>query len=183
MKGSSRGGGLLKAAERQATQRAGKKHAERRIIGVDPGLASTGWGVVDCANGRLSYVAHGCIETRAGMPRGERLVFIHQSFLKILKKFLPSEAAMENLYFGKNITSAMSVAEARGVLLLALSARDLPVTELTPNAIKQAVVGVSRADKNQIQEMVRLLLGLPEIPKPDHAADALGAAICAGHTR
>ena len=88
---------------------------------------------------------------------------------------------MENLYFGKNISSATTVAEARGVLLLTLSARGLPVHELTPNAIKQAVVGVSKADKTQIQEMVRFLLGLKEIPKPDHAADALGAAICAAH--
>ena len=89
---------------------------------------------------------------------------------------------MENLYFGKNISSAMVVAEARGVLLMALSAQGLPVKELTPNAIKKAVVGVSRAEKNQIQEMVRFILGLPEIPKPDHAADALGAAICAAHS-
>ena len=88
---------------------------------------------------------------------------------------------MENLYFGKNISSAMTVSEARGVLLMALSARGLPVQELTPNSIKQAVVGVSKADKKQVQEMVRFLLGLAEIPKPDHAADALGAAICAAH--
>ena len=88
---------------------------------------------------------------------------------------------MENLYFGKNISSAMAVAEARGVLLLALSTKGLAVKELTPNAIKQGVVGVSRASKKQIQEMVRLILGLNEIPKPEHAADALGAAICAAH--
>ncbi|MDR0496162.1 MAG: crossover junction endodeoxyribonuclease RuvC, partial [Treponema sp.] len=91
----------------------------------------------------------------------------------------PSEAAIENLYFGKNVSSAMTVAEARGVLLLALTAQGLPVHELTPNAIKRAVAGVTKADKNQIQEMVRLLLGLGEIPKPAHAADALAAAICA----
>lgn len=152
-----------------------------RIIGVDPGLASTGWGVVEFSRNRLRYVAHGCIETRAGENRGERLRLIHTSFLKVLKKYAPAEAAMENLYFGKNISSAMSVAEARGVLLLALTSRGLPVMELTPNAIKQAVAGVSRAEKTQVQEMVRLILGLPEIPKPDHAADALGAAICAAH--
>jgi crossover junction endodeoxyribonuclease RuvC len=137
--------------------------------------------VVECARGGLRYIAHGCIETTAGKKRGERLCFIHDSFLKILKKYQPTEAAIENLYFGKNISSAMAVAEARGVLLLALSSRGLPVHEFTPNAIKQAVVGVSKADKNQIQEMVRFLLGLTETPKPNHAADALGAAICAGH--
>ena len=151
----------------------------KRIIGIDPGLASTGWGLIEYSQGRLRYIAHGCIETGPGKIRGERLVFIYQSFLKILKKYKPTEAAMENLYFGRNVSSAMTVAEARGVLLLALTAQGLPVKELTPNAIKQAVVGVSRADKKQVQEMVRLLLGLSEIPKPDHAADALGAAICA----
>ena len=130
---------------------------------------------------RLHYIAHGCIETTPEISRGDRLVHIYKSFLKVIKKYKPHEAAMENLYFGKNISSAMTVAEARGVLLLALSDRDLPVQELTPNAIKQAVVGVSRADKNQVQEMVRFILGLAEIPRPDHAADALGAAICAAH--
>ena len=100
----------------------------------------------------------------------------------MLKSYKPSEAAMENLYFGRNISSAMSVAEARGVLLLALSSQGLPTQELTPNAVKQAVVGVSKADKKQVQEMVRLILGLKEIPKPDHAADALAVAICAAHT-
>jgi len=153
----------------------------RRIIGVDPGLASTGWGVIEISGARLKYIAHGCIETNSEAPRGERLVFIYKSFLKVLNTHKPAEAAMENLYFGRNISSAMSVAESRGVLLMALTARGLPVLELTPNAIKKAVVGVTRAEKNQMQEMVRLILGLKEIPKPDHAADALGAAICAAH--
>ena len=152
-----------------------------RIIGVDPGLASTGWGVVEFSQNHLQYIAHGCIETSAEDPKGKRLFIIHSSFLKVLKVYKPREAAIENLYFGKNISSAMSVAEARGVLLLALTSQGLPVRELTPNAIKKAVVGVTRADKSQIQEMVRLILGLKEIPKPDHAADALGAAICAAH--
>jgi len=88
---------------------------------------------------------------------------------------------MENLYFGKNISSAMAVAEARGVLVMALTSHGLPLLELTPNAIKKAVVGVTRADKSQMQEMVRVILGLKETPRPDHAADALGAAICAAH--
>ena len=151
------------------------------IIGVDPGLASTGWGALEFANGKLRYIAHGCIETSADKTRGERLVLIHRSFLEVLKTYNPSEAAMENLYFGKNTSSAMAVAEARGVLLLALASRKLPVLELTPGAIKKAVVGVTRADKNQVQEMVRLILGLKEIPRPDHAADALAAAICVAH--
>ena len=90
---------------------------------------------------------------------------------------------METLYFGRNVTSAMAVSEARGVLLLALSSLKIPVMELSPNSIKQGVVGVTRAGKKQIQEMVRMLLGLKDIPKPEHAADALGAAICAAHMR
>jgi len=137
--------------------------------------------VVEFSQNHLQYVAHGCIETSAEDTKGKRLYIIHSSFLKILKAYKPREAAIENLYFGKNISSAMSVAEARGVLFLALTSHGLHVRELTPNAIKKAVVGVTRADKGQIQEMVRLILGLKEIPKPDHAADALGAAICAAH--
>lgn len=174
---------MTKAAEPAPNPPAARKpdKVPLRIIGVDPGLASTGWGVVEFSQSRLRYVAHGCIETRAHEGRGGRLALIHASFLKILKTYNPAEAAMENLYFGKNISSAMSVAEARGVLLLALTSRGLPVMELTPHAIKQAVVGVSRAEKTQVQEMVRLILGLPEIPTPDHAADALAAAICAAH--
>ena len=154
---------------------------DRRIIGVDPGLASTGWGVIELSGGRLNHIAHGCIETDSGSPRGERLLFIHKTFRKVLKTYKAQEAAMENLYFGRNISSAMTVSEARGVLLMALAGEDLAVAELTPNGIKKAVVGVTRAEKSQIQEMVRLLLGLKEIPRPDHAADALAAAICAAH--
>jgi crossover junction endodeoxyribonuclease RuvC len=144
-------------------------------------LASTGWGVVEYSQGRLSYIAHGCITTHADENRGGRLLVIHKAFLKILKSYKPSEAAMENLFFGKNVSSAMSVAEARGVLLLALASQGLPVKELTPNSIKQAVVGVIRAEKKQVQEMVRLILGLKDIPRPAHAADALAAAVCAAH--
>jgi crossover junction endodeoxyribonuclease RuvC len=154
----------------------------RRIIGIDPGLASTGWGVVDCSGSRLRYVAHGCIETEAERSRAERLFFIYETFRKILRTYKPEQAAVENLYFGKNISSAMAVAEARGVLCMAMAQKEIPVLELTPNAIKKAVAGVNSADKNQIQEMVRLILGLAEIPRPDHAADALAAAVCVANT-
>jgi crossover junction endodeoxyribonuclease RuvC len=98
-----------------------------------------------------------------------------------LETWKPGEAALETLYFGRNVSSAIPVAEARGVITAALAERGLPVREFTPNAIKQGVVGVASADKTQIQEMVRIILGLPEIPKPDHAADALGAAICCAY--
>jgi crossover junction endodeoxyribonuclease RuvC len=108
-------------------------------------------------------------------------LIIYRSFKSVLDEYLPSEAGMETLYFAKNITSAMPVSEARGVLSLALAERGLAVREYTPMAIKQAVVGRGAAEKRQVQELVRLILGLESIPKPDHAADALGAAVCRAH--
>jgi len=153
----------------------------RRIIGIDPGLASTGWGIVDCAGGRVRYIDHGSIETKAGEPLAERLLTIMQSISSVLDTYRPTESAVEILYFGRNVSSAIPVAEARGVIFAALAEHGLPVCELRPNAIKQGVAGVARADKKQVQEMVRIILGLEEKPKPDHAADALGAAICAAN--
>jgi len=154
---------------------------KRRIIGIDPGLASTGWGVVDCAGAKIRYVAHGSIETKAGQPQAERLFFIMESLRAILDTYHPAEAAVETLYFGRNVSSAIPVAEARGVIFAILAERSLAVHEFRPNAIKQGVTGIAGADKKQVQELVRIILGLEEIPRPDHAADALGAAICAAH--
>ena len=154
-----------------------------RIIGIDPGLASTGWGVIDSSRNKLHYIAHGCIETPSTERRGERLLFIYKSLLKVLKTYKPVKASIENLFFSRNASSAMGVAEARGVLFLGLENQGIPVLELTPNAIKKGVVGVTKADKKQVQEMVRLILGLKEIPKPDHAADALAAAMCTAHSK
>jgi crossover junction endodeoxyribonuclease RuvC len=148
---------------------------------VDPGLASSGWGVIDSGNQRLRYIAHGCIETAADCPRAERLFFIYREFCSVLETYRPGESAVEILYFGRNVTSAIAVAEARGVFSLALAQKGLAVREYAPNAIKQAVTGGARADKRQVQEMVRLLLGLAALPEPDHAADALAAAICCAH--
>ncbi len=156
--------------------------SERRIIGIDPGLASTGWGLVDADSNKIKYVAHGCIETKAGCPRAERLFLIYTEIREVIRKYSPDEAAVETLYFAKNVTSAIPVAEARGVLSAAMAEAGIVVREFTPLAIKQAVVGRGRAEKSQVQEMVRLILGLADIPKPDHAADALGAAVCAANT-
>ena len=153
----------------------------RRILGIDPGLASTGWGVIDYTEGKIIYIDHGIIKTKADQPRAERLFFILQFVRSIIEKYKPEQAAMETLYFGKNVTSAIPVAEARGVISAAIAERGIPLFELTPNAIKQGVVGSARADKEQVQEMVRIILALKDIPKPDHAADALGAAICAAN--
>jgi len=155
----------------------------RRVIGIDPGLASTGWGVIDCKSGKLRYIDHGNIETKAGRPLAERLFFIMESLRSVLDAYKPSEAAIEMLYFGKNVSSAIPVAESRGVVLAALAERGLHIWEFRPNEIKLGVTGVSKADKKQVQEMVKIILGLAETPKPDHAADALGAAICAGNQR
>lgn len=153
----------------------------KRILGIDPGLASTGWGVLDYQDGKIKYIDHGIIETKAGQIRSERLFFILQSVRSIIDKYKPTQAAIETLYFGKNVSSAIPVAEARGVISAAIAERGIPLFEYAPNAIKQGVTGVARADKEQVQEMVRIILSLDKIPKPDHSADALGAAICAAN--
>jgi len=148
-------------------------------LGIDPGLASTGWGILDDADGNIKYIDHGIIITKANCPRADRLFLILQSIRSIIKKYKPTEAAIEILFFGKNVSSAIPVAEARGVISAAIAEKAIPLHEFTPNAIKLGVVGSAAADKKQIQEMVRLILNLDKCPKPDHAADALGAAICA----
>lgn len=152
------------------------------MIGIDPGLASTGWGLVLCRANRLKYVAHGVITTSPKDEHQDRLVAIYTELAEVLELYKPTEAGMETLYFAKNVSSAMGVAEARGVVTLALALRGIRLGEYTPHGIKQAVVGVARADKAQVQEAVRALLALKEIPRPDHAADALAAAITCIHT-
>jgi crossover junction endodeoxyribonuclease RuvC len=150
----------------------------RRIIGIDPGLASTGWGVLEDKNGKIKYIDHGIIKTKADQPRAERLFFIMHSIRLIIEKYKPTEAAIEILFFGKNVSSAIPVAESRGVISAIVAEKGIPLHELTPNAIKKGVTGVTSADKKQVQEMVRIILGLDSPPQPDHAADALAAAIC-----
>ena len=151
----------------------------RRIIGIDPGLANTGWGVLDDVDSTIKYIDHGIIVTKADTPRADRLFFILQCIRNLIKKYKPHEAAIETLYFGRNVSSAIPVAEARGVISAAIAEKGIFLHEFTPNAIKQGVVGSSTADKKQVQQMVCFILGLDKIPTPDHAADALGAAICA----
>ena len=150
-----------------------------RILGIDPGLANTGWGVLDNIGGKIRYVAHGVIETKADIPRSDRLFYILQSIRRIIDEYNPAQAAIETLYFGRNVSSAIPVAEARGVISAAIAERGIPLCELTPNNIKLGVTGHAGADKKQVQEMTRIILSLKEVPKPDHAADALAAAICA----
>jgi crossover junction endodeoxyribonuclease RuvC len=157
--------------------------AARRIIGVDPGLASSGWGALEYSGQRTRYLAHGCIETPASQNHAERLLAIYNEIRAVLDIWSPDEAAVEVLFFARNVKSAIPVAEARGVLCMALAQAGLLVREFTPNEIKKAVSGVSTADKRQVQEMVRIILGLDTAPRPDHASDALAAAICAANSR
>lgn len=149
----------------------------RRVLGIDPGLASTGFGIVDFCGNRYRLVHYGVISTEAGEPHGHRLLKIYSHLTAIVEEFCPNEAAMETLYFAKNVSSAMSVAEARGVVTLCLAQHCIPLGEYTPNIIKQSVTGMGSSGKAAVQEFVRLLLGMETAPKSDHAADALAAAI------
>lgn len=148
------------------------------IIGVDPGLANTGYGIIDVQGQTLKPVTYGCITTPADMPFPERLLQIHDAFSEVLDHHKPELCAMESIFFAKNAKSAFQVGHARGASILTAALREIPVYEYTPIQIKKALTGVGRADKNQVQYMTRVILSLKEIPKPDHAADALAVAIC-----
>lgn len=162
-------------------KKAGPEGPAFRILGIDPGLAALGWGLVEARGGRLHHLGHGCLATKAGLPIEERLATIYDFIAALIGEWEPAAAALEGLFFWKNVTSAFPVAEAKGVIRLACHRAGLPLAEYSPTLIKQAVVGTSRAEKEQVQAMVKLLLGLAESPKPDHAADALAAAICRWH--
>lgn len=153
-----------------------------RVLGIDPGLASTGWGIVDFASSRYRLVAYGVIETKKNTPHAERLLAIYNRIYALVTKYKPTIAGMETLFFAKNVTSAMGVSEARGVLSLCLAQHCVPLENYTPNEIKQSVTGTGKADKELVQNYVKLLLGLIDVPKPDHAADALAAAITCIHS-
>jgi crossover junction endodeoxyribonuclease RuvC len=148
------------------------------VIGIDPGTAITGYGLVqERSDGQIEAVAYGVVTTPAKMPLPERLQMIYHGLVAVVDKHAPERAAVEKLLFGRNVTTAMSVGQARGVALLALVNSGLAIAEYTPMEVKQAVAGYGNADKTQVQEMVKLLLGLDDIPRPDDAADALAVAI------
>lgn len=152
------------------------------VIGIDPGLARVGYGVIAVNNRNPEPVCYGCIETSAkDQDTSGRLLQIYTEVSALIEKYSPAEIAIEKLFFTKNITSAMSVSEARGVILLLAEQKKIPVTEYTPNQVKQAITGSGRADKRQMQEMIMRLLHLSEIPRPDDAADALSIALCHIH--
>lgn len=153
-----------------------------RILGIDPGLAIVGWGVVDYAGSRFRTVAYGSIQTPAGMRTEERLASIFDGMNELLDKYHPDEMAVEELFFNTNITTGIRVAEARGVILAAAEKKGVRMQEYTPLQVKQSVVGYGRAEKKQVITMVTMLLGLKEAPKPDDTADALAIAICHAHS-
>jgi crossover junction endodeoxyribonuclease RuvC len=157
---------------------AGAESLRMIVLGIDPGLASTGYGVVARRDGRLSALAGGVIQTSAGIPRERRLADIHGEIDELRSTHEPDAVALEELYFGQNVRTAFAVGHARGVVMLAAGQRGLSCAGYTPQQVKGAVCGNGRAGKDQVARMVKTLLGLGEEPRPDHAADALAVAIC-----
>ncbi|MBO5123367.1 MAG: crossover junction endodeoxyribonuclease RuvC [Oscillospiraceae bacterium] len=149
-----------------------------RILGIDPGVAIVGFGVVDSEGGTQRMVQYGAINTPANTPLAARLVQIEQDLMELLQQFKPDEVAIEELFFSKNITTGIAVAHARGVILATVEKAGIPLYEYTPMQVKQAVVGYGLAEKNQVMDMTKRLLKLRSVPKPDDAADALAIAIC-----
>jgi crossover junction endodeoxyribonuclease RuvC len=148
------------------------------VIGIDPGIANTGFGVVRTSGERMVALDGGVIEIPSDLSTEQRLVRLHDSLAELIRWHEPKAMALEELFFGKNVASALSVGEARGVTLLAAARHALPCFDYTPQAVKKSVCGSGAADKGQVQRMVASLLGLPEPPTPDHAADAFAVAIC-----
>ena len=152
-----------------------------RILGIDPGYAIVGYGIVDYAKNRFATVGYGAVTTKAKTPFETRLADIYNDILSIIDKYNPDELAIEKLYFNTNTTTAIDVAQARGVIVLAAHQKGLKISEYTPLQVKQAVTGYGRAEKHQVMEMIKSILSLKAVPKPDDTADALALAICHGH--
>ena len=148
------------------------------VLGIDPGLANTGFGVVARRQGGLAALDGGVIETAAETPQERRLADIHEAIEELLCRHAPDAVALEELYFGRNVRTAFAVGHARGAVMLAAGQRRVPCTSYTPQKVKGAVCGNGNAGKDQVARMVKALLGLSEEPRPDHAADALAVAIC-----
>ena len=154
-----------------------------RVMGIDPGLDHTVFGIVDSCGGKIQLVSYGVIETKSDEDHSVRLLAIYNRLLAVIDEFRPDEAEMETLYFSRNTSSALAVAEAKGVITLCLAQQAIPLTLYTPNQIKSAVTGTSSADKETVELYVKLLLNLNTEPKPDHAADALAGAITHIHSK
>ena len=153
-----------------------------RILGIDPGYAILGWGILDMKGNHFSVVDYGAVTTDAKMEMPVRLQHLYTQLTAIIEQYQPEEAAIEELFFNNNAKTAIMVGQARGVAVLACVNGGLEISEYTPLQIKQSVVGYGRADKKQVQAMVKAVLNLSEVPKPDDTADAVAAAICHGHS-
>lgn len=153
-----------------------------RIMGIDPGVAIVGYGVLDKKISQLIPVDYGSIQTNARFSTEHRLKLIYDDCIFLFNKYKPDVVGIEKLFFNRNVTTALAVGQARGVIMLAAFETGVEITEYTPLQVKMAVVGYGRAEKKQVQELVKMLLGLPEIPKPDDVADALAIAICEAHS-
>ena len=152
------------------------------ILGIDPGTAIMGYGLIEQKGNSLSAIAYSCWRTPAHTPLAERLLMLYEQIDPFLSVHPPDHIAVEELFFNRNTTTALAVGHARGIVLLAGAQHGIPIYEYTPLQIKQAVVGYGKAEKKQVQQMVRGLLGLDEVPKPDDTADALAVAICHAHS-
>ncbi len=153
-----------------------------RILGIDPGYAILGYGIIEMRGNRFKVIDYGAVTTEAGMEMPDRLKVLYNSLMELIGRFEPEVASVEELFFNTNAKTAILVGQARGVALLACSNSGLEIAEYTPLQIKQALVGNGRAEKKQVQFMVKTILNLKEVPKPDDTADALAAAICHGHS-
>ena len=152
-----------------------------RILGIDPGYAIMGYGILDYKGNRFTPVEYGSITTEAHTPNEERLLTLYTELSRIIEEYRPDEAAIEELFYNTNATTAIMVGEARGMALLACAQNCVKISEYTPLQIKSSLTGYGRADKKQVQTMVKMILGLASVPKPDDTADALAAAICHAH--
>ena len=152
------------------------------ILGIDPGLATVGYGIIEYRGNSFTTLDYGAILTPAHTEFDRRLISINEQLVGLITKFKPDAAAIEELFFNKNIKTAISVAQARGAIILTCAQSGVPTFEYTPLQVKQAVVGYGRADKNQVQQMTKILLNLAAVPKPDDTADALAIAICHAHS-
>ena len=151
------------------------------VLGIDPGTAATGYGIIERNGSKLRAVDYGCLETLPSMELPQRLLEIHRAVVELILTHHPTLIGVERLFFNRNVQTAFAVGQARGVVLLAAAEHGLPVFEYGPHEVKLAVTGYGRADKSQVQRMVQMVLGMPMLPRPDDAADALAVAICLAH--
>ena len=153
-----------------------------KILGIDPGYAIMGYGIIEMTGNHFSPVAYGALTTDKDMEMPDRLKHLYTGLMEVIAEYEPDEVSIEQLFFNTNTTTAILVGQARGVAILACANSGLPISEYTPLQIKQGLIGYGRADKKQIQSMVKTILNLKQVPKPDDTADALAAAICHGHS-